>query len=91
MITYTLSLSEDEALVLFEFFSRFDDTGRLEFTHPAEYIALQHLAGQIDVTTAAMFKADYEILLEQARSRVADGFEGDVPGMGNSQNNISSR
>jgi phage terminase small subunit len=91
MITYTLSLSEDEALVLFEFFSRFDDTGRLEFRHPAEYIALQHIAGEIDKTTAAMFKTDYQILLEQARSRVADGFEGDDPGMGNDQNHPSSQ
>ena len=40
MSNYTLSISEDEALVLFEFFARFDDSGKLQFEHAAEYLAL---------------------------------------------------
>jgi len=40
MKKYTLRITEDEAIVLFEFFARFDDTDKLEFIHPAEYIAL---------------------------------------------------
>ena len=81
MTKYTLGLSEDEALVLFEFFSRFDDTDRLEFVHPAEYLALQRISAQIDKTTAAMFKPEYRELLSEARERIAEGFEGSVPGM----------
>jgi hypothetical protein len=81
MSTYTLSITEDEAIVLFEFFSRFDDTEKLEFIHPAEYIALATIAGQIEKTTPAMLKPYYGLILENARRRIAEGFEGDVPGM----------
>ena len=81
MTEYTIKLNEDEAIVLFEYFNRFDDTDSLAFEHVAEYLALQKLSGQIDKTTAAMFKLNYKELLEQARSRIADGFEGDVPGL----------
>lgn len=42
-----LTITEDEALVLGEYFNRFDDTGDLSFRHPAEYLALQRIAGQI--------------------------------------------
>ena len=81
MSDYTIRLSEDEALVLFEYFSRFDDTDSLAFEHSSEYLALQRLAGQIDRTTAAMFEPNYNELLAQARARIAEGFEGDVPGL----------
>ncbi len=76
-----ITISEDEALVLFEFFERFGDTGNLSLTHAAEYIALMKISAQIDKSIVAMFKPDYSILLETARQRVAEGFEGEVPGM----------
>jgi len=79
MSEYSLTLTEDEALVLFEYFARFADSDDLSFRHVAEYLALQRIAAQIDRTTSAMFKADYEELLKAARARIADGFEGDVP------------
>ena len=81
MSGYTLNITEDEALVLFEFFHRFGESDKLEFTHPAEYIALMKVSAQIDKTTPAVFDPDYESLLENARRRIADGFEGDVPAM----------
>ncbi len=81
MEKYNITLTEDEAIVLFEFFARYGDTGELQIKHPAEYIALMHLSGQIDKTTAAMFKPDYENLLAEARKRISAGFEGEVPGM----------
>lgn len=81
MSDFTIKLSADEALVLFEYFSRFDDTDSLAFEHHSEYLALQKLSGQIDKTTAAMFKTNYDGLLAQARARIAEGFEGDVPGL----------
>ncbi len=86
MSEYTLKISEDEALVLFDYFSRFDETDDLSFHHPAEYIALQRLAGQIDKTTSAMFKPDYIQLLAAARHRIADGFEGQVPCLKSDEN-----
>lgn len=81
MNNYTLSVTEDEALVLFEFFYRFGDTQKLQFEHAAEYLALQRVSAQIDKTTSAMFSPDYGTLLAAARGRIAAGFEGDVPGM----------
>ncbi len=86
MTEYTLKISEDEALVLFEYFERFDETDELLFRHPAEYIALQRLAGQIDKTTSAMFKPHYEQLLAAARQRIAAGFEGQVPCLKSDEN-----
>lgn len=80
MKSYTLEITEDEAIVLFEFFSRFDNTDKLEFAHPAEYLALLKLSAQIDKTTAAMFDPDYDKLLSAAQEGVADGFEGSIPG-----------
>ena len=79
MSEYTVTLTEDEALVLFEYFERFDNTDDLSFCHAAEYIALQRLAGQICKTTSAMLKPEYERLLADARGRIASGFEGQIP------------
>lgn len=79
MNEYQLTLSEDEAVVLFEFFERFDEKEELYFAHPAEYIALQRLSGQIDQTTSAMFSANYGEVLDAARARLAEGFDRDFP------------
>jgi hypothetical protein len=81
MNKYILEITEDEAIVLFEFFSRFDETDNLTFQHPAEYLAFEKLSGQIEKTTAAMFKPEYNELLSSARNRIAEGFEGEVPKM----------
>lgn len=78
MAEYSLTISEDEALVLGEYFNRFDDTGDLSFRHPAEYLALQKIAAQVDATTAAFFSNNYDEL-RAARDRLAAGFEGVVP------------
>jgi hypothetical protein len=78
---YTIEISEDEAIVLFEYFARFGDTNNLEFEHPAEFVALCKISGQIDKTTAAMFKPEYAELLANARNRIAGDYEGDYPGM----------
>lgn len=81
MSGYTLNITEHEALVLFEFFHRFDETDELDLANPAQYLALMKVAGQIDKTTPAMVDPTYESVLGDARSRIGDGFEGDVPGM----------
>ncbi len=74
-----LKISEDIAIVLFEFFERFGDKGRLYFVHPAEYLALMKISGQIDKNTSVMFSDEYGKLLQEARERIADGFESDFP------------
>ena len=74
-----LKISEDDAIVLFEFFERFDEKERLYFVHPAEYLSLMKISGQIDKSTSAMFSKDYEKILEDARERIAEGFESDFP------------
>jgi hypothetical protein len=79
MADYLLKVTEDEALVLFEYFARFGDTDDLSFRHPAEYLAIQQIAGQLEKTTPAIFRDNYAELLQAARSRIAEGFEGDVP------------
>ena len=79
MAEYSLTISEDEALVLGEYFNRFSDTDDMSFRHPAEYLALQKIAGQVDATTPAFFSENYHELLQAARNRLAADFEGDVP------------
>ena len=79
MTEYKIKISEDEAVVLFEFFERFDDTQELFFVHPAEFIALEKVAGQIYKTTSAMFRQEYGKILDEARARLADGYQSDFP------------
>ena len=74
-----LRLSEDEALVLFEFFSRYEDKNKLFFVHLAEYLALMKISAQLDKSTSTMFQENYKKLLEDARKRVAKDFESDFP------------
>ena len=74
-----LKISEDDAVVLFEFFERFDEKEKLYFVRPAEYISLVKIVGQIDKSTSAMLKSDYRDLLEKARERIAECFEGSFP------------
>jgi hypothetical protein len=79
MDEFSINLSEDEIIVLFEFFARFGDKGRLYFVHPAEYIALMNVSAQIDKGTSAMFDKNYAKIIYEARERIAEGFESDFP------------
>lgn len=76
----TLKLTQDEALVLFEFFARFQETDKFEMKNAAEYLAFSSVAGQIERTLVAPFDPNYVQLLEQAQKRLSDGYEGEVPG-----------
>lgn len=79
---HTLILSDDEILILFEFFERLEEREELRFAHPAEWAALGRLTGQFESTLWQVFSADWEKLLSDARTRRAAGFEGRVPGLG---------
>jgi hypothetical protein len=77
-----ITLSHDEALVLFEFFSRFYGDGD-DFTlrHTAEYLAFMRISAQLDKALVEPFQSQYKELLRAARDRVAAGFEGSAPGV----------
>lgn len=79
MKKYQLTITEDQAIVLFEFFERFGDKERLYFVHAAEYIALMKVSAQIDKATSVMFNKNYGELLKEARERIAGDFESDFP------------
>lgn len=74
-----VAISEDEAVVLFEFFERFGEREELYFVHPAEYISLMKISAQIDKNITAMFQENYGEILREARNRIAEGFDGDIP------------
>ena len=78
-----ITLSNDEALVLFECLARFEDTDEFTFKHAAEYLALLKVSAQLEKSLVEIVKPDYLNLLSLAREKVASGFQGIVPGMKN--------
>ena len=78
----SITLSRDEGLVLFEFFSRFSGDGD-DFTlrHTAEYLAFMRMSAQLDKLFVEPFDPKYKDLLRAARDRVAAGYEGKAPGV----------
>jgi hypothetical protein len=81
MSDVTLTLSNDEALVLFEFFARFDESDEFVLRNNAEFVAFMQVAGQLEKTLVAPFQANYKEQLLAARTRVAEGFEGVASGV----------
>jgi hypothetical protein len=79
---HTLTLTDDEMLILFEFFERLEETNELKFAHPAEWAALGHLTAQLESTLWQVFSHDWEKLLSEARTRRGRGFEGRINGLG---------
>jgi hypothetical protein len=77
----TITLSRDEALVLLEFFLRFDESDDFTLRHNAEYIAFSRMSAQLDKTLAEPFRPEYSELVKAARDRLAAGFEGKAPGV----------
>lgn len=57
----TITLSHDEALVLFELFSRFCEHDKEEFTmrHTAEYLAFMRISAQLDKALVEPFLPEY--------------------------------
>ncbi len=77
----TITISKDEALVLFEFFARFDDSNDFTLRHTAEYLAFTRMSAQLDKAFIEPFQPEYSELLRAARDRVAAGYEGKAPGV----------
>ncbi|HVI78836.1 MAG TPA: hypothetical protein VM715_11880 [Candidatus Acidoferrum sp.] len=69
-VNMTLEISSDEALVLFSFLSRWDQTQGLAITDEAEAHVLWNLQAELERHLAEPFSPDYPALLQQARSRL---------------------
>lgn len=70
--TTTLHLTGDEALVLFDFLSRFSDTDELTLEDQAEERVLWTLCCALERQLVEPFRPDYPALLAAARERVRD-------------------
>jgi hypothetical protein len=68
----TLSLSQDEALVLFEFLSRISDASDLRIEDRAELRVLWDLCCMLESQLVQPFQEDYAELLDRAREAVRD-------------------
>jgi hypothetical protein len=77
----TVQLTPDEAIVLFEYFARFQESDEWCLRNNAEYIAFSRIAATLESTLVAPFQSDYLDQLDRARERVAEGYEGNAPGV----------
>ena len=66
----SLALTQDEALVLFELLSRYDDTESLSTEDNSEVLALWRLHGTLQKVLVTPFLPDYAERLEAARERL---------------------
>jgi hypothetical protein len=65
------ALSSDEALVLYEWLTRFNEA-EPEFAAQAEQRVLWNLEAALESTLAAPLSENYDVLLAAARGRVRD-------------------
>ena len=68
----TIELSKSEAIVLFEFISRFSNEEILKIEDLAEDTALQKLCGKLESILVEPFMPNYLQLLEKARADLRD-------------------
>lgn len=76
-----IQLSHDEALVLLDFFGRFEGGGEFRFHHNAEFMVFASVSAQLDKALVAPFQEAYAQQVEAARQRLASGYEGSAPGV----------
>ena len=71
----SVTLSPDEALVLFEVLHRWEDSGFYERAdlRPGELSALWAISGRLESLLVEPFEENYGDLLDQARQRLKDG------------------
>jgi hypothetical protein len=65
-----LSLTQDQALVLFEWLSREDGKKTIPIAHPAEEQTLWALEAQLERQLSEPLQPDYQSLLAGARERI---------------------
>lgn len=69
-----IELTNDQALVLFEWLARLDEQEALPVVDPAEEQVLWSLHGQLEKALSEPFRSNYRELVEQARERVKASF-----------------
>lgn len=68
-----LTITKDEALVLFEFLARFNETERPDiFEDQSEQKTLWILEGQLKKRLAEPFRPDYKEIINEARNKIRD-------------------
>jgi hypothetical protein len=68
----TVTLTSDEALVLFELLHRWEDLGEIDtLLMPGEQTALWALSGRLESILVEPFDGNYRELLDHARQRLA--------------------
>ena len=68
-----LTVTKDEALVLFEFLARFNQTDHTDiFEDQAEQKILWILEGQLEKQLVEPFKPDYKDIIKEARNKIRD-------------------
>lgn len=73
MTEVTVTLTSDEALVLFELVHRWEDSGEIATAlMPGEQIALWALSGRLESILVEPFETNYNDLVERARQRLAE-------------------
>ncbi len=70
-----LQLSQDEALVFFDFLSRYSEEDKLTIMDQAEQRILWNLTCDLEKILVAPFQDDYDKQLEKARAMVRDVVE----------------
>jgi hypothetical protein len=71
-MTVPVILSRPQALVLFEFLSRFDDQERMELRDPAEQRVLWDILATLEKALPEPLSPDYDQKLQEARKSVCD-------------------
>jgi hypothetical protein len=68
-----LTISNNEALVLFDFLARFNETEKSEvFEDQAEQKTLWILEGQLEKQLVEPFNPDYKDIIKEARNKIRD-------------------
>lgn len=70
--TVSVILSKAQALVLFEFLSRFSEQERLEIHDPAERRVLWDIPAKLETELPEPLRQDYDLLLKEARESIRD-------------------
>jgi len=69
------TLTRDDLIVLFEWAYRFCETEKLTFSHPAEIVVIDKIAGDLERVMAEPFMDHYSQILSEARNRVLKAYE----------------
>jgi len=67
-----LPLSRSEALVLFEFLSRYTQNDRFDIADQAEQRVLWDMCAHLETVLSEPFRSDYDAILAAAREAVRD-------------------